>query len=65
MTGLLNRLDFKRRTSSKKFIGGFIDKLKEKASDLWDSLWNDEHLPTRFQKFVKAHGDEKITRHNN
>ena len=45
----------------KKFIGGFIDKLKEKASDLWDSLWNDEHLPTRFRKFIKAHGDEKIT----
>lgn len=45
----------------KKFFGGFIDKIKEKASDIWDSLWNDEHLPTRFRKFLKKYGNEKIT----
>jgi hypothetical protein len=49
--------NFDRRLVQKKFFGGFI----EKISDIWDSLWNDEHLPTRFRKFLKKHGDEKIT----
>jgi hypothetical protein len=57
----LKPFGMRRGGVQKKFFGGFIDKLKEKASDIWDSLWNDEHLPTRFRKFVKAHGDEKIS----
>ena len=45
----------------KKFFGGVMDYLSDKASDIWGSLTSDEHLPTRFRKFLKKHGDEKIT----
>lgn len=45
----------------KKFFGGVMDYISDKASDIWGSLTSDEHLPTRFRKFLKKVGNEKIT----
>ena len=58
---LQNRREGADPLVQKKFFGGLLDKFKEKVSDIYDSFVNDEHIPTRFRKFVKAHGDEKIT----
>jgi hypothetical protein len=44
----------------KKFIGGLIDKLKEKAGNLYDALFTKGALPTRFKKFLKQHGEERV-----
>lgn len=45
----------------RRFLGGFLTKLKDKAMDTYDSFFNKQHVPKRFRNFLKAHGNEKIT----